>query len=82
MDNTFCCEPNNKKLLREVTVKIGRERIDIQEKVIVEALLDSEATVLVMSSEFARKQRFKLKKIENLIYVRNMNGTFNKERLI
>ena len=35
-----------------------------------------------MSSEFARKQGFKQKKIEKPIYVRNMNGLFNKERLI
>jgi len=45
-------------------------------------LLDSGATGLVMSSEFTRKQEFKLKKIEKPIYVRNMNGSFNKERLI
>ena len=32
-----------------------------------------------MSSEFTRKQEFKLKKIEKPIYVRNMNGSFNKE---
>jgi len=42
-------------------------------------LLDSGAIGLVMSSDFTRKQGFKLKRIENLIYVRNMNGTFNKE---
>jgi len=42
-------------LLREVTVKIELERIDIQEGIIVEALLDSGAMGLVMSSEFARK---------------------------
>ena len=53
--------------------------IDTQEGVMVEALLNSEAIGLVMSLEFARKQRFKLKKIENLIYVRNVNGTFNKK---
>ena len=44
--------------------------------------MDSRVTGLVMSLEFARKQGFKLKKIERLIYVRNMDGTFNKERLI
>ncbi len=33
----------------------------------VEILLDSGATGLVMSSEFTRKQRFKVKKIENPI---------------
>ena len=35
-----------------------------------------------MSSEFAKKQGFKLKKIENLIYIRNVNETFNRERPI
>ena len=44
--------------------------------------MDSGATGLVISSEFARKQGFKLKKIENLIYIRNIDGTFNKEGLI
>ena len=66
-------------MLREVTVKIRLKRIDTQERVTVEALLDSKVTDLVMSSEFTRKQRFKLKKIERLIYMRNINGSFNKE---
>ena len=50
--------------LREVTVKIGLERIDTQEGIMVEALLDSRAMGLVMSSEFSKKQRFKLNKIK------------------
>ena len=69
-------------MLREVTVKISLERIDIQERVTVETLLDSGVIGLVISSEFARKQEFKLKKIKRLIYVRNVNGSFNKERFI
>ena len=60
-------------------VKIGLKRIDTQEGVIVEALLDSSIIRLVMSSEFTRKQGFKLKKIKNLIYVRNVDRIFNKE---
>jgi len=36
-------------MLKEVTVKIGLERIDIQEGVTVEALLDSRVIGLVMS---------------------------------
>jgi len=48
----------------------------------VEILLDSGATGLVMSLEFTRKQEFKLKKIENPIYIRNVDRTFNKERPI
>jgi len=35
-----------------------------------------------MSSEFVKKQRFKLKKIERFIYVKNVNSIFNKERPI
>ena len=60
-------------------VKIGLERIDTQEGITVEALLDSGATGLVMSSKFTRKQGFKLKRLERPIQVRNVNGSFNKE---
>jgi len=66
-------------MLREVTVKIGLERIDMQEGITVEVLLDSGATGLVMSSEFAKKQGFKLKKLERPMQVRNVDGFFNKE---
>jgi len=55
------------------------ERLDTQEGITVEALLDSGATGLVMSSEFARKKGFKLKKLERLMQVRNVDGSFNRE---
>jgi len=67
------------KPLREVTVKIGLERIDTQEEITEEALLDSRATGLVMSLEFAQKQGFKLKKLERPMHVRNVNGSLNKK---
>ena len=60
-ENIFIYNLNNKKLLREVIVKIGLERVDMQKEVTVEMLLDSGAIELVMSLEFVRKQRFKLK---------------------
>ena len=82
MDNTSYCSLNNGDLLREVTVKIELERIDTQEEIIVEVLLDSGVTELVMSSEFMRKQEFRLKKINRLIYVRNVDGSFNKKEQI
>jgi len=82
IQNTFYCNLNNGNILREVTVKIRLERIDIQEEIMVEALLDSRAIRLVMSSEFTKKQGFKLKRIKRLIYVRNMNRMFNKEEPI
>ena len=82
MDNTSCYDLKNEEFLREVTVKIRLEKIDTQEGVIVEVLLDNRMTGLIISSEFARKQGFKLKKIENMIYMRNVDGTFNKKGLI
>ena len=45
----------------------------------MEALLDSGATGLVMSSEFAKKQGFKLKKLERPMNVRNVDRLLNKE---
>ena len=59
IDNTSCCNLDNGNMLREVMVKIGSEKIDTQEGITVEALLNSSATGLMMSSEFARKQEFK-----------------------
>ena len=35
-----------------------------------------------MSSEFARKQRFNLKKIERPIYVRNIDSFFKKKSVM
>jgi len=81
MENISYCNLNW-NILREVIVRIGLERINMQERVTVNALLDSSTTELVMSSEFSKKQRFKLKKIKRLIYVRNVNGMLNKEGLI
>ena len=63
-------------------MKIRLERIDIQEEITVEVLLDSSVTGLVMSSEFARKQGFQLKKIKRPLYIRNVNRSFNKEEPI
>jgi len=54
----------------------------MQKGITVEALLDSGVTGLVMSSEFAKKQGFKLKRLERPMQVRNVDGTFNQEGLI
>jgi len=42
-------------------------------------LLDSGVTELVMSLEFVRKQGFKLKKLDRLMNMRNVDGSLNKE---
>ena len=82
VDNISICNLDKENLIRKVTVKIGLERIDTQEEITVEALLNSDAMRLVMYLEFMRKQGFKLKKIERSIYVRNMNSFLNKEEPI
>ena len=82
MENKFCYNLDRGYMLREVIVKIRLKRINSQKEAIVEVLLDSSVIKLVMSLEFIRKQRFKLKKIKRLIYVRNINGFFNKKKPI
>ena len=66
IENKSCYNLSNEDMLRSVTVKIGLERIDIQEGMSVKALLDGRVTRLVISLKFARKQGFKLKKLKNL----------------
>jgi len=82
MENISCCNLNNRDMLRKVIVKIRLERINTQKGVTVEVLLDGSAMDLVMSLEFARKQGFKLKKVEGSIYMRNIDGSFNKKEPI
>ena len=79
VDNTFCYNLDNGNMLNKVMVKIGLERIDTQKRVMVEALLNNKAMELIMSSEFTKKQGFKLKKIKRLIYMRNVDRMLNKK---
>ena len=65
------------KYLREVTVKIGLKQEEKEEGIVTEVLLDSRATRLVMSEEFAKKHRFRRMKLEKLVYVRNVDGMLN-----
>jgi len=75
-------EKKKKKLLREVMVKIRLKQKDEKDEIMVEVLLDSGATELVISSEFTRKNKFKKKKLERPIYVKNVDNTFNYEGLM
>jgi len=65
------------KMLREVWLNIGVEKIDIHEDVTVKALLDSGATGMFMDKKMAEKYRFRLQKLERPIAVRNVDGTDN-----
>ena len=70
------------KTLREVVVKIGLKQEEEEKGIMTEMLLDSGATGLVMSEEFARKHRFKRTKLERPIYMRNVDGMLNYMRPI
>ena len=70
------------KTLREVVVKIGLKQEEEEKGIMTEMLLDSGATGLVMSEEFARKHRFKRTKLERPIYIRNVDGMLNYMRPI
>ena len=63
-------------------MKIGLKQGKKEEGIVIEALLDSGATGLVMSEEFARKHRFRRTKLERLIYMRNVDRTLNYARPI
>ena len=53
-------------------MKIRLKQKKEEEEIVIETLLDSGATVLVMSEKFARKHRFKRTKLERPIYIDGM----------
>jgi len=58
-------------------VKVGLKHEEEEEGIVTEALLDSGVTGLVMSEEFAKKHRFRRRKLERLVYMRNVDGMLN-----
>jgi len=65
------------KMLREVWLNIGVEKVDTHEGVMVKALLDSGATGMFMDKKMAAKHGFRLQKLERPVAVRNVDGTNN-----
>jgi len=65
------------KILREVWLDIGIEKVDMHEGVTVKALLDSGATGMFMDREMAKRHGFKMTKLERPLKVKNVNGTEN-----
>jgi len=65
------------KMLREVWLNIGVEKIDTHEGVAVKALLDSGAIGMFMDKRTVAKHGFMLQKLERPIMVRNVDGTNN-----
>ena len=69
-------------MLREVIVKIYLRQKDEEDKTIVQVLLNNRAKELVITLKFTKKHKSKKKKLERLIYMRNVNGIFNHEEPI
>ena len=65
------------KLLREVWMRMGLEKLENHEGVAVKALLDSGAIGLFMDTTFAREKGFKMERIKNPLLVKNVDGTVN-----
>jgi len=65
------------KILREVWLNIGVEKIDMHEGIMIKVLLDSGTTGIFMDRRMAARHGFKLQKLERPIAVRNVNSTNN-----
>jgi len=63
--------------LREVWLKVGLEKLESHEGVVVKALLDSGTTGLFMDTTFTKEKGFKMEKLKKPLLVRNVNGTAN-----
>ena len=65
--------------LREVWMKVGLEKLENHEGIVVKVLLDSGATGLFMDTTFAREKGFKIEKMKNPLLVKNVDRTVNIE---
>jgi len=65
------------KMLREVWLNIGVEKVDMHEGITVKALLDSSATGMFMDKKMTAKHGIKLQKLERPVTVKNIDGTNN-----
>jgi len=70
------------KMLREVWLNIGVEKIDTHKGVMIKALLDSSTTGMFMDRQTAARYGFKLQKLERPLVVRNVDGTNNSREAI
>jgi len=68
--------------VQKIEVDSSLTSTDSSRKEKMEVLLDNSTTELLMSLEFVRKNKFKKKKLERSIYIRNVDNIFNHEELI
>jgi len=65
------------KMLGEVWLNIGVEKVDTHEGITVKALLDSGVTGMFMNKKMVAKYGFRLQKLERPVVVRNVDRTNN-----
>jgi len=70
------------KMLREIWLNIGVEKVDTHEGITVKALLDSGTTGMFMDKKMAAKHGFRLQKLERPVAVKNVDGMNNSGRAI
>jgi len=58
-------------------MKVGLEKLENHEGIVVKALLDSRAIGLFMDMTFAREKGFRMEKMKNPLLVKNIDGTVN-----
>jgi len=64
-------------LLREVWMKVGLEKLESYERVVVKVLLDSGETGLFIDTAFAKEKGFRMEKIKKPLLVKNVDGIVN-----
>jgi len=58
-------------------MKVGLEKLESHEGVVVKALLDSGATGLFMDTAFAKEKGFRMEKMKKPLLVKNMDRSVN-----
>jgi len=58
-------------------MKVGLEKLESYEGVVVKALLDSRETSLFMDTAFTKGQEFKMERLKNPLLVRNVDRIVN-----
>ena len=70
------------KILREVQLNIGVEKVNTHKGVTVKRFLDSGMTGMFIDRKIVAKYKFKLQKLDKLVTVRNVDGTNNSGETI
>ena len=70
------------KILREMWLDIGIEKVNLHEGITIKALLNSSATGMFMDRRMTERYGFKMRKLKRLLKVKNMDRTENSKENI